>query len=199
MTDEVFSWDASSNNRQMLAGKSSVTLNAISITRTGESEKILLADKIFLAKPAAGPAAALGVIHLMNAYVVWKFSPNIDGAKQFLVDLVGQSRRAFAASGFYNFPTYPQLVPDLVAQMAYDRNANPPDKYAVLSDAASWTINVGYPGYANAAIDEIWKTWLIPKMFADAASGRLTPEAALDTYAAQIDSIYRKWRELKKV
>jgi multiple sugar transport system substrate-binding protein len=131
--------------------------------------------------------------------VVWKFSPNIDGAKQFLVDLVGQSRRAFAASGFYNFPTYPQLVPDLVAQMAFDRNANPADKYAILSDAASWTINVGYPGYANAAIDEIWKTWLIPKMFADAASGRLTPEAALDTYSAQIDSIYRKWRELKKV
>jgi multiple sugar transport system substrate-binding protein len=199
MTDEVFSWDASSNNRQMLAGKSSVTLNAISITRTGESEKILLADKIFLAKPAAGPAASLGVIHLMNAYVVWKFSSNIDGAKQFLVDLVGQSRRAFAASGFYNFPTYPQLVPDLVAQMANDRNAKPADKYAVLSDAATWTINVGYPGYANAAIDEIWKTWLIPRMFSDAASGRQTPEAALDTYAAQIDTIYRKWRELKKV
>jgi multiple sugar transport system substrate-binding protein len=183
----------------MLAGKSSVTLNAISITRTGESEKILLADKIFLAKPAAGPAASLGVIHLMNAYVVWKFSSNIDGAKQFLVDLVGQSRRAFAASGFYNFPTYPQLVPDLVAQMANDRNAKPADKYAVLSDAATWTINVGYPGYANAAIDEIWKTWLIPRMFSDAASGRQTPEAALDTYAAQIDTIYRKWRELKKV
>jgi multiple sugar transport system substrate-binding protein len=58
---------------------------------------------------------------------------------------------------------------------------------------------VGYPGYANAAIDEIWKTWLIPRMFSDAASGRQTPEAALDTYAAQIDTIYRKWRELKKV
>lgn len=199
MTDEVFSWDASSNNRQMLAGKCSVTLNAISITRTGESEKILLADKIFLAKPATGPAASLGVIHLMNAYVVWKFSPNIDGAKQFLVDLAGNSRQAFAASGFYNFPTYPQLVPDLVARMANDRNANPTNKYAILADAADWTINVGYPGYANAAIDEIWKTWLVPKMFADAASGRMTPEAALDMYAGQFDAIYAKWRDLKKV
>ena len=35
MTDEIFSWDASSNNRQMLAGKGSLTLNAISVTRTG--------------------------------------------------------------------------------------------------------------------------------------------------------------------
>ncbi len=29
MTDEIFSWDASSNNRQMLAGMGSLTLNAI--------------------------------------------------------------------------------------------------------------------------------------------------------------------------
>jgi multiple sugar transport system substrate-binding protein len=199
MTDEIFSWDASSNNRQMLAGKCSVTLNAISITRTGESEKILVADRILLAKPAAGPVSALGVIHLMNAYVVWKFSPNIEGAQRFLVDLAGQSRRAFAASGFYNFPTYPQLVPDLVGQLAHDRAATPPNKYAILADAADWTINVGYPGYANAAVDEIWKTWLIPKMFADAASGRMTPEAALDMYAGQVDAIYAKWREMRKV
>ncbi|HEX9578914.1 MAG TPA: substrate-binding domain-containing protein, partial [Myxococcales bacterium] len=33
MTDEVLAWDPSSNNRAMLAGKSSLVLNAISITR----------------------------------------------------------------------------------------------------------------------------------------------------------------------
>ena len=34
-TPEVLAWDPSSNNRQMLAGRSSVVLNAISITREG--------------------------------------------------------------------------------------------------------------------------------------------------------------------
>lgn len=199
MTDEVFSWDASSNNRQMLAGNSSLTLNAISITRTGEAEKIALADRILLARPAAGPVASLGTMHLMNAYVVWNFSRNIDGAQRFLVDLAGESRAAFAASGFYNFPTFPQLVPDLARQMAHDAAGKPADKYAVLADAAQWTINVGYPGYANAAIDEIWKIWLVPRMFADAASGRLTPEAALDIHAAQAEAIHAKWRERGKV
>jgi multiple sugar transport system substrate-binding protein len=199
MTDEVFSWDASSNNRQMLAGYSSLTLNAISITRTGEAEKIALADRIMLAKPAAGPAASLGMMHLMNAYVVWKFSRNIDGAQRFLVDLAGQSPAAFAASGFYNFPTFPQLVPDLARQMSRDAAGKPADKYAVLADAADWTINVGYPGFANAAIDEIWKGWLVPRMFADTASGRLSPEAALDLYAAQAAAIHAKWRERGKV
>ena len=199
MTDEIFSWDASSNNRLLLAGKGSLTLNAISITRTGESEKIPIADKILLGRPASGPAGQIGVMHLMNAYVIWKFSKNIDGAKKFLVDLTGSSRDAFKASGFYNFPTFPQLVPDLKQLIANDPKATPSSKYAIFNDADKWTVNVGYPGYANAAIDEIWKSWLLPKMFADAASGRLTPEAALDLYAGQSKEIFDKWRARRKV
>jgi len=199
MTDEIFSWDASSNNRQMLAGKGSLTLNAISITRTGESEKIPIASRIALAIPAKGPVAQLGVMHLMNAYVIWRFSRNVDGAKNFLADLAGESRNAFIASGFYNFPTFPQLVPDLNQLIANDTAASPPDKYKIFSDAAKWTINVGYPGYSNAAIDEIWKQWLIPRMFADAASGRLSPQAALDLYAAQSIQIFDKWRARRMV
>ena len=60
MTDEIFSWDASSNNRQMLAGKGSLTLNAISITRTGESEKIQLAEKIALVGAVGDQSADFG-------------------------------------------------------------------------------------------------------------------------------------------
>ncbi len=198
MTDEVFSWDASSNNRLLLAGKGSLTLNAISITRTGENMKMPIADKIFLNRPARGPAAHLGIMHLMNAYVIWNFAENIDGAKKFLVDLVGQSRTAFLASEFYNFPTYPQLVPDLQGLIANDPKATPIDKYGIFSDAEKWTVNVGYPGYANAAIDEIFNEWLIPRLFADVASKRSTPEDALDLYAGQIDRIFDKWRAVGK-
>jgi len=199
MTDEIFSWDASSNNRQMLAGKGSLTLNAISVTRTGENEKIPVASQISLGKPARGPASALGVMHLMNAYVIWKFARNINGAKKFLVDLTGASRSAFLASEFYNFPTYPQLVPDLQQLIAKDSKAQPADKYGIFSDADKWTVAVGYPGYANGAIDEIWKAWIVPKMFADVASGRMSAEAALDMYSAQVNEIFAKWRALKKV
>lgn len=198
MTDEIFSWDASSNNRLMLAGKGSLTLNAISVTRTGENEKIPIASKIFLGRPAKGPAGQIGVMHLMNAYVIWKFARNIDGAKKFLVDLAGQSRNAFLASEFYNFPTFPQLVPDLKQLIANDPKANPTDKYNIFTDADRWTVNVGYPGYASGPIDEIWKEWLLPKMFADAASGRLSPEDALDMYANQSKLIFDKWRARKK-
>jgi len=137
-------------------------------------------------------------MHLMNAYVIWNFAENIDGAKKFLVDLVGQSRTAFLASEFYNFPTYPQLVPDLQRLIANDPKATPTDKYGIFADAEKWTVNVGYPGYANAAIDEIFNEWLIPRLFADVASKRSTPEEALDAYAGQIDHIFDKWRSVGK-
>ena len=199
MTEEIFSWDASSNNRLMLAGKGSLTLNAISVTRTGENERIATADRIHLLKPARGPKAHLGVMHLMNAYVVWRFSKNIDGAKKFLVDLAGESRNAFLASQFYNFPTFPQLVPDLPQLVANDPKATPRNKYAIFADASSWTVNVGYPGYSNAAIDESFSTWLIPKMFADTATGRLSPEEAMKVYSGQLSAIFDKWRLRKMV
>src|SRR5690606_12221267 len=50
MTPEVLAWDASSNNRQMLAGRSSLVLNAISVTRTGENDKLPIHEKIAIAQ-----------------------------------------------------------------------------------------------------------------------------------------------------
>ncbi len=199
MTDEIFTWDASSNNRQMLAGKGSLTLNAISVTRTGENEKIAVAERIALLPPARGPVDHRGTMHLMNAYVVWKFSRNIDLATRFLVDLAAQTRNAFLASRFYNFPTFPQLVPDLPALLANDPKAMPSDKYKVMHDAATWTVNVGFPGYANAAGDEIFTNALIPRMFADVASGKSSPADALAMYSKQIETIYASWQRRGKV
>jgi hypothetical protein len=36
-------------------------------------------------------------------------------------------------------------------------------------------------------------------MFADVASSRMTPEAALDMYAAQVNEIFARWRARRKV
>ena len=199
MTDEVFTWDASSNNRFMLAGKGSLALNAISITRTGEEKKIPVADTIWLAKAAQGPVRQIGLEHVMDVYVIWKFAENIEGAKRFLVDYIGNFRQGFMASEFYNFPCFPQTVPDLQQLISHDANANPPDKYKVLDDVLHWATNVGYPGYANAAIDEIFSTWVISTMFAQAAVGKLTPAEALDQADTEVKRIFQKWRERGKV
>ena len=199
MTDEVFAWDASSNNRLMLAGRGSLTLNAISITRTGENQRISLSDRIWLAKGLEGPARRIALVHLMNVYTIWKFADNIEGAKQFLVDYVGNFRQGFLASQFYNMPCFPQTVPDLDALLVNDAQATPRDKYKVFADVSAWTTNVGYPGYANAAIDEIFRTWLISTMFAQTASGRLTPEQALHQADQEVQRIFQAWGSRGKV
>lgn len=199
MTDEVFTWDASSNNRMMLAGQGSLALNAISITREGEKQKLPVADNIWLAKAAKGPARRLGLEHVMDVYVIWKFADNIDGAKQFLVDYVGNFKQAFLASEYCNFPCFTQTVPDLKALLANDPRAKPVDKYKVLEDSLEWATNVGYPGHANAAIDEIFSTWVISTMFAQAASGKLAPEDALHQADQEVRRIFKKWRDKGKV
>ena len=77
--------------------------------------------------------------------------------------------------------------------------AKPPEKYKVLEDALDWVTNIGYPGYANAAIDEIFNTWVLSTMFAQAATGKLSPEEALNQADAQVQRIFQKWRERGKI
>ena len=197
MSPEVLSWDPSSNNRAMLAGKASVVLNAISITREGENKSMPLTDNIWLAKAAKGPVRRMGLEHVMGNYVIWKFAENIEGAKKFLVDLVGVYSKAFEASEGYNFPCFSKTVPDIKERLAKDAKGKPADKYAVLTDALDWATNVGYPGYANAAIDEIYSTWVLNTMFAKASTGAATPEEAVKEAHAKCKAIWSKWRERK--
>ncbi len=199
MTEEVFSWDPSSNNRAMLAGHGSLTFNAISITRTGESQKIPIADQIHLAPAARGPVRQIGLMHLMHIYVIWKFARNIDGAKQFLVDYVRDFRDAFLASRFYNFPCFPDTVPDVKSLVANDDEATPKDKYSVLSQVEDWTTTIGYPGFANAVIDETFSEWIISDMFAAVARNRATAEDAVRMADARVKAIYAKWQAAGKV
>ncbi|UCB48743.1 MAG: carbohydrate ABC transporter substrate-binding protein [Deltaproteobacteria bacterium] len=195
MTPEVFNWHPASNNTFMLQGKGSLALNAISITRAAEKEDPEMSKKIWLAKSPAGPVRRMGLAHLMNVYVIWKFAENIEGAKQFLVDYIGTFRKAFLASEFYNFPCFPGTVSDLKTIIANDPKADPPDKYKVLGDVQEWTTNVGYPGYANAAIDEIFGTYVIIKMFRKAARDEATPEDAVKEAEAECKRIFAIWKE----
>ena len=192
-TPEVFTWDPSSNNRMMLAGRASFVQNAISVTRTAERENPELAKKIGIAPALRGPVRRIAAEHLMNCYVIWKFAKNVDGAKQFLVDLVGAFDSIFRESEFYNFPCYPNTVPDLQARLESDPQAQPRGKYAVLTGVLEWATNVGYPGYATAGIDEVFNTFVIPTMFARVARDEATPEQAAEAAQKEIERIFAKW------
>jgi multiple sugar transport system substrate-binding protein len=199
MVEEVLTWDPASNNRFMLNGDGSLTLDTISIPRASESMGLPFAKDLWLAKAPAGPAARAAPSFGLHSYVIWEFAQNIEGAKQFLVDYIGNSRSAFLASGYQNTPTFPGAVPDLAKVVSQDAGAEGGGKYGLLAEVASWTTAVGYPGYTNPAVSEVFHKGLIPNMFAQAATGRLTPEAALDQADGELRRIFEKWRASGKI
>jgi multiple sugar transport system substrate-binding protein len=201
MTDEILTWDEGSNNRLITSGKGSMVLNAVSALRAAEDQDTQLASQILLgAIPTARPGLdqARGV-YITAVYGIWTFSRNQEVAKQFLVDLALNYREAFTRSGFYNLPAFPGAVPDLGEVVVNDTRAKPPGKYALLADAAKWSTNLGHPGHANAAVEEVFEQFLVPQMFAAAARGEMSPEEAVAAAEAKITPIFDKWREAGKI
>ncbi len=193
-TAEVFTWDPSANNRAMLAGKTSFVMNAISITRTAERDHSPISSHIMISQALKGPAKRIAAEHVMDCYVVWNFAENKEGAQQFLIDYIDSFHQGFQAGKWYNFPCFPSTVPDLKKEIANDPDAQPPDKYKVLDNVLDWATNVGYPGYATAAIDEAFNTWVIPTMFAKVARGDETPENAAKAAEQEYKRIFERWK-----
>jgi multiple sugar transport system substrate-binding protein len=193
MTPEIFTWDPSSNNRGILAGKLSFVQNAISVTRQAEKDNPEMSKQIQLTPALKGPVRRIAAEHVMDCYVIWNFAENKEGAKQFLVDLVDAFATVFKASECYNFPCFPATVPDLSAQIANDAKAVPADKYKVLGNVLEWATNVGFPGYASAAIDEAFNTWVLPTMFAKVAREEMTPEEGARAADTELKRIFAKW------
>lgn len=149
-----------------------------------------MARQIGLTPALKGPVRRIAAEHLMSCYVIWRFAENPDGAKQLLVDLVDAFENVFRESEFYNFSCYPATVPDLASRIAGDPKAQPPGKYAVLATALDWSTNVGFPGYATAAVDEVFNTFVLPTMFARVARDEASPEDAVRAAQAQITRIF---------
>ncbi|MGH9040003.1 MAG: ABC transporter substrate-binding protein [Acidimicrobiia bacterium] len=199
MSEAVFNWDSSSNNRALVTGASSLVLNTISAIRGAEDQDRALAAQVALAPSLSGPAGRLGVNSVVNTFVIWRFARNQEAAKQFLVDLALNAREAFLRSRFYNLPAFPGTVPDLADLVAVDDQVEPPSKYALLAGAEEWSTNIGFPGHDSAATDEVFYQFTVPKMFAAAARGDLSAEEAVKTAAAEAAPVFEKWRERGKI
>lgn len=193
-TPEVFTWTPPSNNQAMLAGRVSFVMNAVSITRQAEREHLPIDSKIMISQALKGPVRRIAAEHVMDCYVIWEFAENKDGAQQFLIDYIDAFHDGFVAGQFYNFPCFPSVVPNLKQEISNDSRANPSNKYAVLGNVLDWATNVGYPGYASAAIDEAFKTWVIPTMFAKVARGDETPENAAKAAETEYKRIFERWK-----
>jgi multiple sugar transport system substrate-binding protein len=199
MTNEVFAWSAASNNQGYLSGRLGLAVNAISISRSAEDANPALAKNTAIAPIPRGPVQRLGLEHVMGVYTIWKFTKNKALAKRFIADLEINYQQAFKNSKYYNFPAFRGAVKNYKKQLLADPHT-PKGKYGVLDlIARKYTTNLGYPGFSNAAIDEIFNTWLIPQMFAQVAQGKMTPAEAAKAAEHDAKRIFAKWRRRGKI
>ena len=212
MNPAVLSWNAASNNQALNARQTSYILNSISAYRTAQDNRLPVADDINFVGALRGPRARWASEHVMGAWVVWKFARNPDNAKAFLLDFVDNYREAVIASKLYNFPSFMGSVAEKKVALAEKPTegrkwvraavlkdpfgSQPVNKLAVLADAEEWSTNPGHPGPAGPAIGEIFDTFVIPDMFAKAATGQLTPQRAVAEADRRVKDIFAKWRRL---
>src|SRR2546422_6991432 len=170
-------------------------------SRTAEAQNPTLASNTALLPIPKGPDRRLGLEHVMGVYTIWNFTSKSQQklAKRFIADLEINYATAFKASKYYNFPAFPKAVYDYRKRLGADQHP-PKGKYRILDTIArKYTANIGYPGYSNAAIDEVFNTFLIPQMFAQVAQGKMTPAEAAKSAEHDMKAIFAKWRKLGKI
>jgi len=190
---EVLNWKPSSNAKALLSGRVSCTMNAISVSREAERKHSRRPGEIMFSPVLRAQADPVAPPHVTQCYAIWNFAENKEAAKQFLVDLVGNFKQVFQASGFCNFPCFPKTVPDLLNQLSSDPRAVPLGKYTVLRDTLFWTKNVGYPGYSTAGVAEIFRSFAVPRMFARVAKGEASAEESARLTQREAEAIFLKW------
>jgi multiple sugar transport system substrate-binding protein len=199
MTEEVFAWNAASNNQGLIAGELSYILNSISAYRSLQDIDPAAADNIGLGPALIGPNGdQFASAHVWSVYVIPNYveGPELEAAQAFLLHLTANYNQAVFNSKLYNFPAFPSTVPELEGWLALDPfGSRPPDKLTVLATANDWVTWLGYPGPANPAIGEIFGSNLIVTMMAEAARGEKTPEEAVVDAETQINAIFEKWRD----
>jgi ABC-type glycerol-3-phosphate transport system substrate-binding protein len=195
MTDEVFSWNAASNNQGLVAGKLSYIVNSISAWRTAQGTNPDVANDVYFVPPLKGPKASIAAQHVLYNWIVPKHARNADAAKEFLLHYTENYASATYNSKLYDFCAYSGRTPSLEAWLANDPFGSvPANKLAFLKDATKWSTNIGYPGPANTAEGEVFNTFIIPNMFARVARGEQSAKDSVTTAEQAVNAVFTKWR-----
>jgi multiple sugar transport system substrate-binding protein len=216
MVPEVFAWTAVSNNQALIAGRAAYILNSISAYRSAQKEVPEIAKDIYFTPALKGPrGTGFSCEHVIYNYIIPKYSKNADTGKKFLLDLVKNYDQAMYSSELYNSPAffdapipsgdrgYPAVkgakkLRDLhnawFEEDPFAIQGEEKGKLAVLKTAEKWSTNVGHPGPANPAEGEVFATFILPNMLANAARG-MKAEDAVAQAELLIKNIFAKWRK----
>jgi len=170
MENEVLSWDDAGNNRYLLSGRGSWTINAISIYESAKKSNPALAKVLNHALMPAGPVRRIAAVPYLSIGV-WKFAKNLDLATEFLRYHFQpeQQHALITASGGYNQPLL----------KAFDQHPiwTSDPKLRPLIGFAQWAHLVGWPGPPTRESALVAQLYIVPNMFAKVVGGTKGNEA----------------------
>jgi multiple sugar transport system substrate-binding protein len=171
MEPEVLSWSDASNNESIQQGKAGWIHNPVSAYIVARNRKLVTADGINHHRSLAGPAGRHET-DVPRSIGIWKFSKNIDAAKEWIRYLVGKREvyDEYIMSGdAFNLPVYANLQDHPVLR------TDP--KYAALKGEGVQYHTYGWPAPPSDKVQLITNTYLLPNMIAKAVTGTPTKDA----------------------
>ncbi len=188
-TDDILSWDDSSNNRAFLSGAITATNNAPSIYLTASNQVVLddkgepLVNDIAHVSNPAGPAGVFHY-HYTQQLAIPKYSKNTDAARDFTRWLMekdqlskylrrAQAYQAAALKMYMKDPMwdmFPALKPyrDHLMEMKH----------------------IGWKGEADAKSARVIQNYVLIDMLANVAIGKMSPEESMKWGEGQLKAIY---------
>lgn len=173
MTDEVLSWDDTSNNRFIISGKGSMICNPISAYRTAAKDQPDVYKNLAIVKPPIGAAGVrVGGARTMS-YGIYSFSKNQDLAKEFLYAMNRDGLKGMEASTGYNHPYLKAFFKKPMPVIG-----NEP-KLELLQDYQDYVKFIGYPGPMTKTATSMYAKFIVPTMFAEVCKGK-APRTAME-------------------
>ncbi len=179
MPPDVFAWDDAGNNRFILAGIGSWTPNPPSIWAVAVRDKLPIVNSITHAPLPKGPYGRFRVADY-NSFGIWKFSPNIDLAKDLLRWLMRPDNvvKQVEASWGYNQPTL-----RVYNEISYWMTREPLRFYHPAIEELRPT---GWPAPPGPEWAMAYNLHIVPLMFAKAVTGEMTPDEAMRWAEAEL-------------
>lgn len=183
MTNEVLSWDDSSNNQAFLGGNYSWVHNAVSIYYVAREKVPDIAKVTNHALTPAGPGGQHGIAAPIN-YGIWKFAQEKELARAFLQHMMDlpSLEANFHATLTYNAPTFK-------AGDQFDWGKDP--KTAQLKDYAKTAHMIGWPASPDHKAEQARAQWIVPNMFTFYVTGKKSLEEAVSWAEGELQRIYK--------
>jgi len=173
MTDEVLSWDDTSNNRFVASGKGSLVCNPISAYRTAAKDNPDVFKNLTIQLPPLGIGGRRDGGARTMSYGIYNFSKVQDLGKAFLYAMNKEQLKGMEASTGYNHP----FLRDNLKKPMPVIGREP--ALMIVQNFADYVRFIGYPGPMTKIATTAYAKFIVPTMFAEVAKGK-SPRTAMD-------------------